>query len=175
MKLESIAKIAQEVSLDSITKILADLEALSEEDAQSLLANAMRFKQIQQQGSDSTNVLDSQLDYWKQRLSGSLPVLELPTDRPRSLIQTFRNARQTVVLPNTLTEALKSLSRQEKVTLFMALLAAFQTLLHRYTGQEEILVGSPIADGNSAQSKGLKRFFVNTLVMRTTLSGDPTF
>ncbi len=119
-------------------------------------------------------MLRSQLDYWKQRLSGRLAVVELPTDCPRPPIQTFLVAQQTVVLPKTLTEAFDRLSCQEKVTLFMTLLVAFQTLLHRYTGQEDILVGSGIANRNSVESKGLKGFFVNTLVMQATLSGDPT-
>jgi len=120
-------------------------------------------------------VLEAQLCYWKQQLGGTLPVLQLPTDRPRPSVQTYRGATQSLALPKTLTEALKRLSRQERVTLFMTLLAAFQTLLSRYTGQSDILVGSPIAGRNQVQTEGLIGFFVNTLVMRTDLGGNPTF
>jgi aspartate racemase len=120
-------------------------------------------------------VLESHLSYWKQQLGGSLPVLQLPTDRPRPAVQTYRGARQSLVLPKPLTEALKALSHQEGVTLFMTLLAVFQTLLYRYTEQEDIIVGSFIANRNRAEISGLIGFFVNTLVMRTYLGGNPSF
>lgn len=167
----------EQAGLDSITQLLAQLEALSHEDAQQLLANGMRFKQalVQQDVDCSTKVLQSQLDYWKQQLSGNLPTLDLPTDRPRPPILSFQNARHFLKLPLALTGALKQLSQQEGVTLYMTLLAAFNTLLHRYSGQSDILVGSPIANRNSVETKGLTSFFVNTLVMRTDLSGNPTF
>jgi len=119
-------------------------------------------------------VLETQLAYWKQQLVG-VPVLELPTNRPRPAIQTLRGARQSLELTRTMTEALKALSRQEGGTLFMTLLAAFKTLLHRYTGQDDIVVGSPIANRNRAEIEGLIGFFVNNLVLRTDLSGNPTF
>ncbi|ARV60166.1 hypothetical protein BZZ01_17390 [Nostocales cyanobacterium HT-58-2] len=119
-------------------------------------------------------VLQTQLNYWRQQLE-SLPMLQLPTDRPRPAVQTFTGKRQSLVLPNNLGEALKDISRKEGVTLFMTLLAAFKTLLHRYTGESDIVVGSPIANRNRAEIEGLIGFFVNTLVMRTDLSGDPTF
>ncbi len=119
-------------------------------------------------------VLDEQLSYWKRQLA-DLPALQLPTDRPRPAVQTHRGARQELVLPKLLTEALKELSRREGVTLFMTLLAAFQVLLSRYSGQEDIAVGSPIAGRNRAEIEGLIGFFANTLVVRTDLSGDPTF
>ena len=120
-------------------------------------------------------VLEEQLSYWKQQLGGSLPVLELPTDRPRPAVQTFEGAIQSFVLSSDLTNALKALSRREGVTLFMTLLAAFRTLLYRYTGQWDILVGSPIANRNRAEIERLIGFFVNTLVLRIDLSGNPTF
>ncbi|MBH8561819.1 amino acid adenylation domain-containing protein [Nostoc sp. CENA67] len=120
-------------------------------------------------------VLSSQINYWKQQLSGSLPVLELPTDRPRPAIQTFVGGKQSFQISSSLTAALKTLSRKEGVTLFMTLLAAFQTLLYRYTQQEDILVGSPIANRNRVEIEGLIGFFVNTLVLRTDLSGNPSF
>ncbi|WP_086691624.1 amino acid adenylation domain-containing protein [Nostoc sp. T09] len=119
--------------------------------------------------------LASQMGYWKQQLGGNLPVLQLPTDRPRPAIQTSNGQRQSFELSSSLTQALKTLSQQEGVTLFMTLLAAFQTLLYRYTGQEDILVGSPIANRNRSEIEGLIGFFVNTLVLRTDLSGNPSF
>ena len=119
-------------------------------------------------------VLEAQLAYWKQQLA-DIPVLELPTDRPRPAIQTSRGAHQSLELSQTLTEALKALSRQEGVTLYMTLLAVFKALLHRYTGQDDIVVGSPIANRNRTEIEGLIGFFVNTLVLRTDLSGDPSF
>lgn len=115
------------------------------------------------------------LEYWKQQLSGDLPVLNLPTDHPRSPVQTFKGAQAKLVLPQTLTKALKRLSHQEGVTLFMTLLAAFKTLLYRYTGQTDILVGSPIASRNRAEIETLIGFFVNILVLRTNLNGEPSF
>ncbi len=120
-------------------------------------------------------VLEAQLSYWKQQLSGASSVLELPTDRPRPAVQTFQGARQRLVLPQPLTEALKDLSQEEGVTLFMTLLTAFKTLLYRYTGQEDILVGSPIANRDQFETEGLIGFFVNNLVLHTNLSGNPSF
>ncbi|MDZ7967874.1 MAG: amino acid adenylation domain-containing protein [Nostoc sp. DedSLP03] len=119
-------------------------------------------------------VLENQLAYWKQHLK-NLPTLELPTDKARSAAQTFKGAKQFFVLPNLLLEALKTLSQQEDATLFMTLLAAFQTMLHRYTGQEEIVVGSVIANRNRLEIQQLIGFFVNSLVLRTNVSGNPTF
>jgi amino acid adenylation domain-containing protein len=120
-------------------------------------------------------VLETQLAYWKQQLGGSPSMLELPTDHPRPAIQTYRGARQSLLLPEALSVSLKVLSQREEVTLFMTLLAAFQVLLQRYTGQDDIVVGSPIAGRNRAELEGLIGFFVNTLVLRTDLSGDPLF
>jgi amino acid adenylation domain-containing protein len=120
-------------------------------------------------------VLDEQLSYWKKQL-GNLPaVLNLPTDRPRPPVQSYRGARQTAEFSKDLTQRLKALSRKEGVTLFMTLLAAFQTLLHRYTGHDDVAVGSPIAGRNRKEIEGLIGFFVNTLVLRCNFSGDPTF
>jgi hypothetical protein len=119
--------------------------------------------------------LETQLSYWKWRLGGAPTSLALPTDRPRPAVQTFRGAHQPLALSETLSESLKDLSRQKGVTLFMTLLAAFKTLLYRYTGQEDIVVGTPIAGRTHAELEGLIGFFVNTLVLRTDLSGDPSF
>jgi len=120
-------------------------------------------------------VIENHLAYWKQQLGENLPVLQLPTDRSRPPIQTFQGAQQKFVLSTKLTEAIKQLSQQEDATLFMTLLAAFQTLLYRYTGQEDILVGSPIANRNRTEIDGLIGCFINTLVLRTHIDGNPSF
>jgi len=120
-------------------------------------------------------VLESQLNYWKQQLGGILPILQLPINYPRPPVLTYQGAYQYLELSKDLTEALKALSQQEGVTLFMTLLAAFQTLLYQYSGQEDIIVGTPIAGRNQVKTYGLIGFFVNTLVMRTDLSGKPSF
>jgi len=122
----------------------------------------------------SGEVLASQLDYWKKQLR-DLPTLQLPTDRPRPAAQSYRGAQQAFKLSEELTQGLNKLSRDEGVTLFMTLLAAFQTLLSRYSGQEDICIGSPIANRKYVEIEGLIGFFVNTLVLRSDLSGNPTF
>ncbi|HEY6169554.1 MAG TPA: amino acid adenylation domain-containing protein, partial [Verrucomicrobiae bacterium] len=121
------------------------------------------------------DVLEKQLAYWKQQLSGAQTTLDLPTDRPRPPLQTYRGALQHFALPGRLATSLNALARREDVTLFMLLLAAFQTLLHRYTGQEDILVGSPVAGRTRVETENLIGFFLNTLVLRGNLSGDPPF
>ncbi len=120
-------------------------------------------------------VLAQHLTYWQQKLSGNLPVLQLPTDRPRPPIQTFKGAQHKFILSKALTEKIKQLSKGEDATLFMTLLATFQTLLYRYTGQEDILVGSPIANRNRTEIEQLIGCFVNTLVLRSNLAGNPSF
>jgi len=102
-------------------------------------------------------------------------MLQLPADRPRPVVQTFRGAVQFLMLSSNLTEALKALSQHSGVSLFMTLLAGFKTLLYHYTGQDDIVVGSGIANRNRAEIEGLIGFFVNTLVLRTDLSGNPSF
>ncbi|MDM5294858.1 amino acid adenylation domain-containing protein [Peribacillus simplex] len=119
--------------------------------------------------------LDEHLQYWKEELHGELPVLQLPMDRPRPSVQTHRGASQTLMLPYFLREKLKELSQQEGTTFFMTLMAAYQSFLARYTGQDDILVGSPIANRNVKEIEGLIGFFVNTLVYRADFSGNPTF
>ncbi|NEQ48309.1 MAG: amino acid adenylation domain-containing protein [Leptolyngbya sp. SIOISBB] len=119
--------------------------------------------------------LKAQLAYWTQQLGGDLPILELPSDRPRPAVQGFQGAQQTLVLSESLTANLKQLSQQQGATLFMTLLAAFQILLYRYTGQTDLLIGTPIANRYRAEVEGLIGFFANTLVLRTDLTGQPGF
>nr|AAF17280.1 NosC [Nostoc sp. GSV224] len=120
-------------------------------------------------------VLQSQLNYWQQQLKDAPALLSLPTDRPRPAVQTFAGAHQEFALSQKLTQGLIQLSQKQGVTLFMTLLAAYDTLLYRYTGTEDILVGSPIANRDRSEIEGLIGFFVNTLVMRTNLAGNPSF
>jgi amino acid adenylation domain-containing protein len=120
-------------------------------------------------------VLEKQLAYWRKQLGGILPVLELATDRPRPAVQTYDGARSTLILSEQLTEDLTALSQREGVTLFMTLLAAFKALLYRYTGQEDIIVGSPIANRPQTETEELIGLFLNNLALRTDLSGDPSF
>lgn len=119
--------------------------------------------------------LEAQLAWWKRQLGGKLPVLQLPTDRPRRADLPPRGARVFRQLDRRLSGALRDFSRREGATLFMTTLAAFQTLLYRQTGQEDILIGTPIAGRNRAETELMIGFFVNTLVLRTDLSGTPTF
>lgn len=120
-------------------------------------------------------VLDAQLSYWEQQLSGAPPDVQLPTDRPRPAIQTYRGARRFFTIHKDLYQPLKALGQGERCTTFMVLLAAFQTLLHRYTGQDDIVVGSPIAGRNQPEVEDLIGLFLNMLVLRSDLSGNPTF
>jgi len=115
----------------------------------------------------------TQLDYWKQQLKGTLPVLQLG-DQSRSAIQNFAGKQQGLVFSQELAEAVKTLSRKAGVTVYMALLAAFKVLLYSYTGQPDLLVGSPTAS-RQPETAGLIGFFINTLVLRTNLSGNPSF
>jgi amino acid adenylation domain-containing protein len=119
--------------------------------------------------------LATQLNYWKQQLSGELPVLQLPTDRPRPSVTTFAGAKQYFTFSKALTDELRQLSQREDSTLFMSLLAVFNILLYRYTDQEDIVIGSPIANRNKAELEGLLGLFVNTLILRNDLSGNPSF
>ncbi|MBE9229036.1 non-ribosomal peptide synthase/polyketide synthase, partial [Phormidium sp. LEGE 05292] len=120
-------------------------------------------------------VLQSQLSYWQNQLTGAPAFLTLPTDRKRKAKQTFVGAHQQFALSAQLSEKLNQLSQEQGVTLFMTLLAAFNTLLYRYSGQTDIVVGSPIANRNKSEIEGLIGFFVNTLVLRTDLSNNPSF
>ncbi len=119
--------------------------------------------------------LENQLNYWNQQLMGANPILELPTDYLRPPVQTFSGANQSLLLNQELITAIKTLSYQQGVTLFMILLAAFQVLLYRYSGQEDIIVGFPVAGRNRAEVENMIGFFINTLVLRTKLVGNPSF
>jgi len=121
------------------------------------------------------DALQKPLAFWKQQLAGAPTALDLPVDRPRPPVQTYRGATRHFSLPPRLARSLNALARQEDATLFMLLLAAFQTLLHRYTGQEDMLIGSPAAGRASVETEQLIGLFLNTLVLRGDLSGDPTF
>ncbi|MBE9165412.1 non-ribosomal peptide synthetase [Tychonema sp. LEGE 06208] len=119
-------------------------------------------------------VLETQLDYWREQLNG-ITTLNLPTDRQRPAVPSYRGAKHFITLSPALSEQLKLFSQQESATLFITLLAAFQTLLYRYTGQVDIAVGTPIANRNLSEIEALIGFFVNSLVLRTDFSGNPTF
>ena len=120
-------------------------------------------------------VLESQVRYWRERLGGGLPLLEMPTDRPRPDVPSHRGARRAIAISKQTSDAVKTLSRQEGVTLFMTLLAAFDVLLHRCSGQRDIIIGTDVANRHRSEVEDLIGFFVNQLVMRVDLSGDPTF
>jgi amino acid adenylation domain-containing protein len=120
-------------------------------------------------------VLEQQLAYWKQHLGAKPAVLELPTDFPRPAVQTYRGASFIFPFSPALSQSLKTFCRAQQATMFMVLLAAFNVLFHRYTGQQEIIVGSPIANRNRKELEGLIGFFANTLPMRTNVSGELSF
>src|SRR5215217_1019388 len=120
-------------------------------------------------------VLDRQLAYWKERLAGAPELLELPTDHPRPAVQTYRGATVLVELSLQLLERLQALGQSEGATLYMVLLGAFQVLLGKYAGSEDVVVGTPIAGRTRRETEELIGFFVNTLVLRTDLSGNPSF
>ncbi|HEY2169137.1 MAG TPA: condensation domain-containing protein, partial [Candidatus Angelobacter sp.] len=120
-------------------------------------------------------VLEQQLEYWRKQLGGSSLVMELPADRPRPALQTFNGSSISFSIPRALIEPLKTLTRSEKATLFMTLLAAFKVLLYRYTGQHDITVGTPIANRQRQEIEHLIGFFTNTLALRTDFSGNPGF
>ncbi|HEX8920016.1 MAG TPA: condensation domain-containing protein, partial [Pyrinomonadaceae bacterium] len=129
---------------------------------------------VWQRGWLQGEVLESHLSYWKRQLA-DIPALKLPTDHVRPAISTYMGARTQLAFPKELTDQLRKLSRSEGVTLFMTMLAAFKALLHRYTGQADIVVGTPVAGRDRVELERLIGFFVNTLVLRADISGDPSF
>jgi len=116
-----------------------------------------------------------QMSFWQEQLGDGVPALELPTDHPRPAMQTFRGAAHAFTIPRKLTDALKALSAREGATLFMTTLTVFQALLSRYAGQDDIVVGTPVANRQRAELEGLIGFMANTLVLRGDVSGDPVF
>jgi alpha-ketoglutarate-dependent taurine dioxygenase len=120
-------------------------------------------------------VLDEQLSYWREQLKGAPALLELPTDRPRPAVQSYRGAYESLTISRELLEQLNQLSQHEGTTLFMTLLAAFQILLAHYSGRDDIVVGTNVAGRNRPELEELIGIFINTLVIRTDLSGNPTF
>ena len=120
-------------------------------------------------------VLEEQLDFWVQKLKAAPPVLELPTDRPRPAVQTFRGRIEAIQLSLELTRAMRDMSRRESVTLYMIFLAAFKTLLFRYSNQADIIISGGVAHRNRSEIENLIGCFINILLFRTDLSGDPTF
>jgi amino acid adenylation domain-containing protein len=120
-------------------------------------------------------ILDKQLAYWRNQLAGAPFVLDLPADHPRPPVQTYRGSVSPFTVPLEVTEALRELSQREGTTLFMTLLAAYYVLLYRYTGVDDLIVGSPTAGRNRSETEGLIGFFVNTLVLRTRLKGEMSF
>jgi hypothetical protein len=127
-----------------------------------------------QRGWLKGEVLERELAHWRERLAGAPQVLELPTDRPRPPVESHRGAVYSLTLPRELLERLQGLSRREGATLFMTLLSGFALLLARYSGQQDLLIGTPVANRNRAEIEGLIGFFVNTLVLRADTSGEPT-
>ena len=123
----------------------------------------------------SGEVLEGQLSYWREQFAGAPAVLELPSDRPRPPVQSFRGAALSFRCGAELSETVRACARREGVTTYMLLLAAFKVLLHRYSGESDLIVGTPIANRNRVEVEGLIGFFVNTLAMRTQVGGDPTF
>ena len=121
------------------------------------------------------DVLDKLLAYWKTQLAGVQPVLELPSDKPRPVVQSFRGAYQQLTISAELSNNLKKISRNEGVSLFMTCLAAFQLLLSRYTGKEDFIVGTDVANRNRVETEGMIGFFTNLLPLRTRISGNQTF
>ncbi|HXC31870.1 MAG TPA: amino acid adenylation domain-containing protein [Verrucomicrobiae bacterium] len=119
--------------------------------------------------------LERQISYWKQELAGAPTVLELPTDKPRPATQSFRGATETFRLPGKLLEGLKTLGREQQATLFMVLEAAFMTLLHRYTGQDDIVVGTPISGRTRSETENLIGLFLNTLLLRARFGERESF
>jgi len=119
--------------------------------------------------------LEKGLNFWRRELDGAPPLLELPTDRPRPAVQTYRGGRHPIKISESLTNALGELCRDGETSMFMTLLAAFQTLLSRYSGQDDIVVGSPVANRTRSEVEGLIGFFANTLALRTKFQEGDTF
>ncbi|HEX8211012.1 MAG TPA: condensation domain-containing protein, partial [Longimicrobium sp.] len=155
----------------------AAYEAALRGDAPRLPPPALQYADFAawQRGWLTGEVLDAQLGWWRERLAGAPPLLELPIDRPRPLVPGEAGRTHALALSEDTTRALRALSRSQGATLFMTLLAGWQLLLSRYSGQDDVSVGTPVAGRTRLETEGLIGFFVNTLVLRTDLSGAPGF
>ncbi|HYR09616.1 MAG TPA: condensation domain-containing protein, partial [Longimicrobium sp.] len=170
--------VSDEWSMDVLFRELSALYGAHREGRESPLADrALQYADyaIWQREQLRGEVLDRQMAYWKDRLAGAPPLLELPTDRPRPAVQTHRGAREPFELSAGLLERLRVLGQGEGATLYMVLLAAFKVLLAKYAGTDDVVVGSPVAGRTRGEAEALIGFFANTLVLRTDLSGDPAF
>ena len=130
---------------------------------------------VWQRGWLQGDVMEREIRHWREQLKGAPSLLQLPTDRPRPAVQSFRGASEIVPLSPTLSQELKRFSQREGVTLFMTLLGGFQALLSRYSGQEQIVIGTDMANRTTTETEGLIGFFINLLALRTDLSGNPSF
>jgi amino acid adenylation domain-containing protein len=165
-------------SLDVLARELRDLYvAFSQERPSPLAPLPIQYADfaLWQRDRLTGDVLDNQLAYWKQALVDAPRVLDLPIARARPPVPTYRGAAQSRLVPGEIARSLRTLAQREGVTMFMVTLAAFNVLLERYTGQHDIVVGTPVAGRDRAETEPLIGFFVNTLVVRTDLSGDPMF
>jgi amino acid adenylation domain-containing protein len=160
-----------------VREILALYESIAGGSRPPLPLPALRYTDFAswQRDGAQENAIETQLNYWRDRLSGELPVLDVPTDRPRPAVPTVGGALRKRALPDALAQHLRALSQREGATLFMTLLSGFKALLIRYTSQEDIIVGSPVAGRERIETHGLIGCFVNTLALRTDCSGDPSF
>lgn len=168
------------VALRELTTLYAALTAGKPVDLPALPIQYVDFAVWQRQwlaesDASSTSSLQRQRAFWKQQLADAPALLELPTDRPRPPVQTFTGAIVTFALSPAQTAALRSLSEREGVTLFMTMLSAFQALLYRYAGQDDLCIGTPVANRTHPELEGLIGLFINTLVLRTSLAGNPTW
>ncbi len=165
-------------SLGVLLRELVDLYgAFQEGQASPLAAPPIQYSDFAawQRGVLAGEALEKEVAWWRDRLAGAPALLELPTDRPRPAVQSYRGGQLRVALPPRLSEGLRGVTRKHGATLFMGLLAAFDALLCRYTGQEDLVVGSPVAGRTRSELEGLIGVFINTLVLRSDLSGAPSF
>ncbi|HEU4884131.1 MAG TPA: amino acid adenylation domain-containing protein, partial [Longimicrobium sp.] len=170
--------VSDEWSFGVLFRELSALYAAALEGAESPLADLpVQYADyaVWQREQLAGEMLDRQLAYWKKRLTGAPALLELPIDHPRPTLQSYRGARESFDLPADLLARLESLGRGEGATLFMVMLGALQVLLAKYSGSDDVVVGSPITGRTRHEVEGLIGFFTNTLVLRTDLSGDPGF
>ncbi len=159
----------------SVEVLLGELTALYRSEPLAPLAIQYADYAAWQRSWLATDVLAGQLDYWTARLAGALAILNLPTDRPRPQVRTYAGARQSGSFPAELLAGIDALCQREGATRFMVMLAAYAILLSRYSGEKDILIGSPIANRKQSELEHLIGFFINILVLRIDLGADPTF